>query len=100
MCFPVGLNGVFLRTLIAPPFLLAVFPAKMFLDAGEIPKSAIRIVMNAAWFRTYVHLFPYFTIRSLSEFPRQVMPSPVKLEVLVSLETFVTDLTHESIPRH
>lgn len=100
MSFPIRLNGVFLRTLITLPLLFAVFPAVMFLDSSQITESAIRVVMNAARFRTYVHSFPYFAIRSLPELPRQVVPSSVELEVLVSLETFVTDLTDEPVPCH
>lgn len=34
--FPIGLNCVFLGTLLAFPLLLAVFPAEVFLDPSEV----------------------------------------------------------------
>lgn len=98
--FPIGLNGVLLQALVALPLLLAMLPTKMFFDAGEVTESSRRIMVNATGFRAYIdpllRLFPC----SLPELPRQVMPSTVKLEVLVSLKPLIADLTHESVRRH
>jgi len=44
--FPIGLNGVFLRTLVAFPFLLAVLSAKVLFNPSQITKSSRGIVMN------------------------------------------------------
>lgn len=44
---PIGLNGVLFRTTLAFPFPFPVFPAKVFLDAGEITEGSSRVVVDA-----------------------------------------------------
>lgn len=39
MSFPIRLNSIDLGALVTFPFLLAVFPAVMFLDSGEIAQG-------------------------------------------------------------
>ena len=69
----------------------------MFLDSSEIAKRSGRIVVNTGGLWTNVNSLADLFRRPLPELPWQVMTSPVKLKVLVALEAFVADLTHETI---
>ncbi|KAH0467751.1 hypothetical protein IEQ34_002784 [Dendrobium chrysotoxum] len=100
MRLPIRLNGVLLRTLITLPFLLPMLPAEMLLNTSEVSKRTGGIMVNAGDFRAYVDLLPHLLARSLLQFPWQIMPSSVKLKILISLEAFVADLTDEPICRH
>lgn len=99
MGFPIGLDGIFLRTLITLPVLLTMLTAEVLLDACEIPKRARWIVVNAAGLRANINPFLHLLPRPLPELPWQVMPSPVKLQILISLKTFVADLAYEPVRR-
>nr|GMD05825.1 protein FAR1-RELATED SEQUENCE 5-like [Ipomoea batatas] len=70
--FPIRLDSILLGALITLPFLLPMLSAKVFLDPSEVPESSRRL-------------------------PWQVVPSPVKLQVLVPLETLVADFAYEPI---
>lgn len=96
---PIGLHGVLLRATLALPLLLAVFSAEMLLYAGEIAERSLRIVVHARRLRTHVHSLPHLIARSLPELPWQIVSTPVKLQVLVPLKSFVADLAHKSVRR-
>lgn len=97
MSFPIRLNRVFLRTLVAFPLLLAVFSTKMLLYPRKIPQSSRRVVMYARSFRA--HIDPLFDLlaRPLSELPWQIMTPTMKLQILIPLKPFVANFTYESI---
>lgn len=67
--FPIRLHRVLLRALIAFPFLLPVFPAKMLLYPREIAESPRRIVVDAGRLRTDVNPLFHFLARSLPQLP-------------------------------
>lgn len=79
MSFPVGLDGVFLRTLLALPFLLAVLPAEVLLYSGEVAESSRGVVVDAAFFRTNIDLLLDLFIRPLLELPWKIVAPSVKL---------------------
>ncbi|KAL4576571.1 hypothetical protein LXL04_012667 [Taraxacum kok-saghyz] len=75
-----------------------MFPAKVFLDSGEISKCSRRIMVDASFLRANVDflLDGFFSV-SLLQLPWQIVTSPMKLQVLVSLEAFVADFTYKSL---
>lgn len=100
MGLPVGLNRITLRTLVALPFLLTVLPTEVFLDARKVSQRPGRIMMHAARLRADINPLPDLFARPLSQLPGQVMASPVELQILVPLESFVADFAHETVGRH
>lgn len=97
MRLPVRLNGVLLRAPLALPLFLTVLSGVVLFDTGEIAECPSRIVMDTRRLRTDVNSFTNLITRPLSELPRQVVAASVKLQVLISLESFVADLAHESV---
>lgn len=100
MRLPVGLNSVSLGALIALPFLFSMLSAEMLLDASEIAQCPGGIVMDARFLGTNINSLPDLLGRPLSQLPWEVMPAPVELQVLISLEPLVADFAHESVGRH
>jgi len=95
--FPIRLNRIYLWALFTFPLLLSMLSAVVFLDSCKIPEGPRGVVVNAWRFRANVgFLFYLFTV-PLLQLPGEVMAPPVKLQVLISLETLVTDLTNKSI---
>ncbi|CAL1407403.1 unnamed protein product [Linum trigynum] len=98
MSLPVRLNRVLLGTLVALPLLLPVLPTKVLLDPCEIAQGPSRTVMDAARFGADIDPLPDLDTRvPLLELPGEVVASPVELQVLVPLESFVAYFAYESV---
>jgi len=95
--FPIRLNGVFLRTLVAFPLLLAVLSAKVLLNPSQITQSSRGIVMNTRTLRANIDLLLHLLTCPLPELPWKIVPSPVKLQILIPLKPLVTNLANKSI---
>lgn len=100
MSFPIRLDRIFLGTFFALPFLLAMFSAEMFLDAGEVSQSSGRVMVNTSLLRTDIHFLLDFFVGSLLQLPRKIVTSPVQLQILVSLKTLVAYFAYEPICSH
>lgn len=98
--FPIALYCILLRTPFTLPFLLAVFSTKVFLYPCKVTKRSRWVVVHTRRFWTNINSLANLFARSLTKLPWQVMSSSVKLEVLVSLKPFVTDLTYKSVCCH
>ena len=100
MSLPVRLHGIALCTLVTLPLLLSVLSAEVLLYASQVPESPAGVVVHAVWLGAYVHPLLPLRGRPLLQLPRQVVPSPVELKVLISLEPLMTHLTNVPIRRH
>lgn len=97
MRLPIGLYGVFLGAPLALPLLLAVLSTEVLFYSRQIAKGSCRVVMHAGGLRAHIDPLPDFFGCSLPQLPRQVVASPMELQVLITLEPFVADLAHETV---
>lgn len=74
-----------------------MLPAEVLLYPREIAQSSGRIMVNTSRLRTHINSLFDFLARSLPQFPRKIMSSAMKLQVLVPLKPFIANFTHESI---
>jgi|APAra0007618257_1042622.scaffolds.fasta_scaffold11224_1 hypothetical protein len=91
--FPIRLNSVTLRALIALPLFLTVLPIVMLLDSGEVSESTCGVMVDARGLRTKVHLPPHLFVGLLFQLPWKVVSPPVELQILFPLEPFVAHFT-------
>lgn len=100
MCLPIRLNSIFLRALVTFPFFLSMLSAKMFFDASKVSQCSARVVVNTSRFGADIDPLLNLSRCSLSKLPWKIVASPMQLKVLVSLEPFVTYLTHKTVRGH
>lgn len=100
MGFPVRLNSVSLGAFFTFPFLLAVFSRVVLLDASEITQCSTWVMVDAGRLWTHINALSNFCAWPLLQLPRQVMPTPVQLQILIPLESFAAYFTHESVSCH
>ncbi|KAK8956011.1 hypothetical protein KSP40_PGU019207 [Platanthera guangdongensis] len=100
MRLPIGLHRVAFGALVALPLLLTVLSEKVLFDSGEVAQGSGWLMVDAGRLRAEIHPPANFFTGFLLQLPRQIVPPPVKLQVLLSLESFVAHLAHESICRH
>lgn len=60
MGFPVRLNSVSLRALLALPFLLAMFSRVVLFDSSKVTKSPRRVMVDASGLRAQIDLPLHF----------------------------------------
>lgn len=98
MGFVIGLNCVTFGALVANPLLvIAVLSSEVLLDANKITEGVAGVMVQAAWLWAHEHPLLYDRSLSLQQLPRHLVPSPVHLQVLVSLKSLVADLTNVTI---
>lgn len=99
--FPIRLDCIFLGTFFTFPLLLTVLSTEVLFYTSEVSKSSRRIMVDATLLWTDVNfLLDNIFVWSLSKLPWKVVPSSVKLKILISLKTFVAYFTDESVCRH
>lgn len=98
MGFIIGLNGVAFGAFFADPLLLvAVFSPEMFFDSDEIAEGVAGVVVEAARLRADENTLSGHRSFALQQFPGHLVAPPVHLQILISLEPLIADLTHVSI---
>lgn len=91
----IRLNRVPFGALVTHPLLVvAVLPPEVLLDPHKVTEGMARVMVQATWLRTNKHLLLHPLCLPLEKLPRHLVPSPVHLEILVSLKPLVADLTH------
>lgn len=94
----IGLHGVAFRAFLADPLLvIAVFPPEVFLDPHKIAEGVAGVVVKAAGLGADEDTLPSYRGLALQQFPRNLVPPPVHLQILITLEPLVADLAHVSI---
>jgi hypothetical protein len=92
--FVIGLNGVSFGAFLTHPLLvIAVLPSEMLFDADKVAKGMAWVVVQATWFWADKNPLPHLLCLPLKQFPWHFVPSPMHLQILVSLEPLVADLT-------
>lgn len=100
MSLPIRLHRILFRALIALPLLLAVLPAIMFLNSGQVAESSTGVVVHTCCDRAYIDPLPNLGAGPLPKLPRKIVASPMQLEVLVPLKPLVADLTNKPVCCH
>lgn len=101
MGLPIRMNSISLAAFLTLEGFLTMLPAKVLLDPSEVAKSSGGVVVDTRGFWAHVHLLPHhLLVVPLLQLPWQVVPPPVKLQVLVPLEPPVAYLTHKPVGGH
>jgi hypothetical protein len=96
--FVIRLNSVSFGAFLTHPLLvIAMLPSEMLLDPDKVAKSMAWVVVQTTRFWAYKNPLPHLLRLPLKQFPRYFVPSPMHLQILVSLEPLVADLTHIAV---
>lgn len=77
MRLPVGLDCIFLRALVAFPFLLPMFPTVVLLDPCQIAKSSCRVVVHTRRLGADVDALANLGGGPLPQLPWKIMTPPM-----------------------
>lgn len=98
---PIGLNSVTFATFLTLEFLFTMLPGVVLLDASEVAEGASRVMVDTSRLGAQVDLFLNLVfVGLLSQLPRQVVSSPMKLKILLPLESFVAHFAYETVCCH
>lgn len=93
--FVIRLNGVSFGAFLTHPLLvIAVLPSEMLFDTHKVAESVAWVMVQTTRFWAYKDPLPHLLRLPLKQFPWHFVPSPMHLQILVSLEPLVADLTH------
>lgn len=93
--FVIGLNSISFGAFLTHPLLvIAVLPSEMLFYSYKITKGVAWVMVQTSRLRAHKNPFLHLLCLPLKQLPWHFVPSPMHLQILVSLEPLVADLTH------